>query len=327
MRGYAPRPQCTTRRRSALLIATSLSEPFSFATAHGDHTRGWEHLRRARPHLIPGTSSTSKLDLERHLSKRSRSVCLCCCRKSLTLISSPHWMTTLKEAWPAICDFSVQLELPPSRWKYAWSTHELSAKRLYNGIRWRRPEIIVETGTFEGLGTFTMAMAAQENNNAARIFTIDYDGDPDVSVSTEDWLLLRHFRDENLARARALFPKVEIHFLNGDSREVLPSMFPLQIDHWDFFFQDSMHSMNGILAEWGIMKPFARPGSVVVFDDVCLDWKKMPAHLLKGNDFCGHFLLHEGWREGWMCRSTAVGRAQFWAQRNDAQRASRHGLC
>ena len=236
-------------------------------------------------------------------------------------------MTTLKEAWPAICDFSVQLELPPSRWKYDWSTHELSAKRLYNGIRWRRPEIIVETGTFEGLGTFTMAMAAQENNNAARIFTIDYDGDPDVSVSTEDWLLLRNFRDENLERARALFPKVEIHFLNGDSREVLPSIFPMQIDHWDFFFQDSMHSMKGILAEWGIMKPFARPGSVVVFDDVCLDWKKMPAHLLKGGDFCGHFLLHDGWREGWIWRSTAVGRAQFWAQRNDAQRASRHGLC
>jgi hypothetical protein len=86
-----------------------------------------------------------------------------------------------------------------------------------------------------------------------------------------------------------------------------------------------MHSMQGILAEWRIMKPFARPGSVVVFDDVCLDWKKMPAHLLKGNDFCGHFLLHEGWREGWMCRSTAVGRAQFWAQRNDRQPTPRRG--
>jgi Methyltransferase domain len=134
--------------------------------------------------------------------------------------------------------------------------------------------------------------------------------------------LLRNFRDENLNRARALFPKVQIHFLNGDSRQVLPSMFPAQIDYWDFFFQDSMHSMKGILAEWEIMKPFARPGSVVVFDDVCLDWKKMPAHLLKGNDFCGHFLLQEGWREGWMCRSTAVGRAQFWAQRNDRQPAA-----
>jgi Methyltransferase domain len=224
-------------------------------------------------------------------------------------------MKTLREAWSAICDFSVRLELPPSRWKYAWSTHELSAKRLYNAIRWRRPEIIVETGTFEGLGTFTMAIAAQENGNAARIFTIDYDGDPDVTIPMEDWLQLRKFRDENLDLARAACPKIEICFLNGDSREVLPSIFPARLDHWDFFFQDSMHFMSGILAEWEIMKPFARPGSVVVFDDVCLDWKKMPAHILKQNHFCGHFLINEGWKNGWICKSTAEGRAQFWAQK------------
>jgi hypothetical protein len=178
----------------------------------------------------------------------------------------------------------------------------------------------VETGTFEGLGTFTMAMAAQENNNGARIFTVDYDGDPDVSIPMEEWLLLRKLRDENLDLARARFPRVEIRFLNGDSREVLPSVFPAQLDHWDFFFQDSMHFMSGIMAEWEIMKPFARPGSVVVFDDVCLDWKKMPAHLLKQNDFCGHFLLREGLRNGWACKSTAEGRAQFWAQKRDRKR-------
>jgi predicted O-methyltransferase YrrM len=228
-------------------------------------------------------------------------------------------MKNLREALSAICDFSVRLELPPSRWKYAWSTHELSAKRLFNAIRWRQPQVIVETGTFEGLGTFTMAMAAQENGNAARIFTIDYDGDPDVTIPMEDWLELRKFRDENLDRARAAFPRVEICFLNGDSRDVLPSVFPAELDHWDFFFQDSMHFMSGILAEWEIMKPFARPGSVVVFDDVCLDWKKLPAHMLKQNDFCGHFLINEGWKNGWICKSTAEGRAQFWAQKKVRQ--------
>lgn len=226
-------------------------------------------------------------------------------------------MKNLREAWPAICDFSVRLNLPTSRWKYPWSTHELSARRLYNAIRWRQPKIIVETGTFEGLGTFTMAMAAQANDNAARILTIDYDGDPDVTVPMEDWVQLRRFRDENLDLARTTFPGVEICFLNGDSREVLPSVFPAQLDHWDFFFQDSMHFMSGILAEWEIMKPFARANSVVVFDDVCLDWKKMPAHILKHNDFCGHFLLQEGWRNGWICKSTAEGRAQFWAQKKN----------
>jgi hypothetical protein len=69
------------------------------------------------------------------------------------------------------------------------------------------------------------------------------------------------------------------------------------------------------------MKPFARPGSVVVFDDVCLDWKKMPRHLFKQDDFCGHFLLKEAWRKGWLFKSTAEGRAQFWAQKKQGRRS------
>jgi cephalosporin hydroxylase len=229
-------------------------------------------------------------------------------------------MSNLKEAWTKICDFSVQLDLPPSRWKYAWSTHEMSAKRLHNAIRWRQPEIIVETGTFEGLGTFAMAKAAQANANGAKIFTIDYDGDPGVSIPMEDWLKLREIRERNLDFARTEFPKVEICFLNGDSRDILPSLFSAGLDHWDFFFQDSMHFMSGILAEWEIMKPFARAGSVVVFDDVCFDWKKMPRHLLKHDDFCGHFLLNEALKNGWLCKSTAEGRAQFWAQKKPGTR-------
>jgi hypothetical protein len=224
-------------------------------------------------------------------------------------------MKTLKEAWPAICDTSTRLDLPPSRWKYAWSTHELSAKRLHNAIRWRRPIYIIETGTFEGLGTFAMAKAAHENANQAKIFTIDYDGDPSAEVPLEDWLALRRVRDENLNLARSKFPHVEIHFLNGDSRAMLPSLFPSQLEYWDFFFQDSMHFLDGILAEWTIMKPFARPGSVAVFDDVCLDWKKMPRHLLKQDDFCWHLVLNEARQHGWDCKSTVMGRAQFWTQK------------
>ena len=224
-------------------------------------------------------------------------------------------MKTLKDAWPAICDFSVKLDLPRSRWKHAWSTHEKSGKRLFNAIRWHQPKIIVETGTFEGIGTYTMAKAAAANDNGARIFTIDYDGDPDVSIPMEDWLELRRFREENLQLARETFPNVEITFLNGDSRKMLPTLFPERIDHWDFFFQDSMHFTSGILEEWDIMRPYARPGSVVVFDDVCLDWKQLPRHLMGQKNFCLHFVLTEASKNGWLYQTTAEGRAQFWAQK------------
>jgi Methyltransferase domain len=229
-------------------------------------------------------------------------------------------MKNLDDAWTAICDSSVRLDLPPSRWKHAWSTHELSAKRLHNAILWRQPMVIVETGTFEGLGTFAMAKAAHENGNSAKIFTIDYDGDPDMSIPMTDWIQLRQFRDENLDLARTKFPGVEIHFLNGDSRMMLPSLFPSPLERWDFFFQDSMHFLSGILAEWKTMRQFATEGSVVVFDDVCLDWKKMVRHLFKQDDFCWHFLLNEVWQNGWSYKSTVEGRAQFWAQKTAPRR-------
>lgn len=224
-------------------------------------------------------------------------------------------MKDLKAAWADIRDYSTPLEIPPSRWKENWSTHALSAKRLYNAVRWRKPEIIVETGTFEGLGTYVMAKASQDNGGKTRIFTIDYDGDPEVTKPDEDWAELRRIRDENLELARKQFPDVEITFLNGDSRQVLSRIFPSQADHWDFFFQDSMHFMSGILDEWRIMKPFARKESVVIFDDVCLDWKKLPGYLTKKNDFCLHFVFEEAFKGGWIYRSTGEGRGQFWAQK------------
>lgn len=225
-------------------------------------------------------------------------------------------MKDLPAAWPSICDFSVSLDVPAGRWKHAWSTHELSAKRLYNAIRWRRPEIIVETGTFEGLGTWVMAKAAQENGNGAKIFTIDYDGDPEASsISRQDWEDLRRIRAENLAAIREKFPGVEVAFLNGDSRQILPGLFPGTLDHWDFFFQDSMHFFSGILEEWNLLKSYARSGSVVVFDDVCLDWRKALSYLFHKNDFCLRFVFREAWRNGWTYRSTGEGRGQFWAQK------------
>jgi cephalosporin hydroxylase len=226
-------------------------------------------------------------------------------------------MKNLKEAWPSICDYSVRLDLPPSRWKYEWSTHRRSAQRLYNAIRLSKPQIIVETGTFEGLGTYTMAKAAAENDNGARIFTVDYDGDPEEgSIPMEDWLELRRFREENLELARKTFPNVEIVFLNGDSRQVLPTLLPSRISTWDFFFQDSMHFTSGILDEWRIMRPYAHSGSIVVFDDVCLDWKQLPEHLLGRKKFCLHFVFHEAWKNGWQYQSTVEGRAQFWARKS-----------
>ena len=115
--------------------------------------------------------------------------------------------------------------------------------------------------------------------------------------------------------ARTKFPGVEIHFPQRRFQENAALAVPGPTGALGFLFQDSMHFMSGILSEWEIMKPFARSGSVVVFDDVVSRLEKMPRHLLKQDDFCGRFLLKEAWKNGWLFKSTAEGRAQFWAQK------------
>lgn len=225
-------------------------------------------------------------------------------------------MKNLTAAWDAVCDTSRPLDNPSSRWKHDWSTHPKSAQRLSNAVRIFQPRVIVETGTFEGLGTYTMARSAHANGTNARIYTIDYDGDPDVSIPLEDWMELRNFRDENLRRARHDFPSVEITFLNGDSREILPGLLEDRVKEWDFFFQDSMHHASGILDEWRIMRPHAAANAIAVFDDICVDWRKLPSHLGGRTDFCLHFILSYCLSGKWKYRSTADGRSQFWTQRS-----------
>jgi len=221
----------------------------------------------------------------------------------------------LADAWPGIEAHPAPLEdLPKPRWQMDWSTHPLSARRLYNLVRFLKPRVIIETGTFEGLGTYTLAKAAHANGTGAKIFTIDYDGDPESSIPGGQWAALKTYRAENLARARAAFPGVGISFVEGDSRQVLPEVLREGGAPWDLFFQDSMHFTAGIAAEWNLMKPHAAPGAVAIFDDVCLDWKKLPAHLLgSSRDFCLGFALSDGLRGGWKWRSTAKGRSQFFA--------------
>lgn len=160
-----------------------------------------------------------------------------------------------------------------------------------------------------------MAKAAHENNNQAHILTIDYDDDPSTKLPQEEWFQLRKTREENLNLIRNKFSNVKVTYINGDSRKVLKSLFSQKLDHWGFFYQDSMHFKEGILDEWHVMRQFAGLGSVVVFDDVALSLKNLLSYPLLKSDFCAWFFWHEVTRNGWTFKSIRDGRAQFWAQK------------
>ena len=166
------------------------------------------------------------------------------------------------------------IDYPPSQHRLGWSTKKLHLDFLHHMVLALKPKYIVETGTFEGHGTYAIAAAAHKNNNGAKIFTVDYDGDPlqDVSgaVSMEEWIALREIRAANIATVQASFSQCSVEFIDGDSRKVLPQVLE-RIPQWDFWYQDSMHYYEGIREEWEIMESKAAGNASVIFDDI---WKR-----------------------------------------------------
>ena len=198
----------------------------------------------------------------------------------------------------------------PSQWKYKWGIHPINAQMMYNALIIHKPSSIVETGTFEGHGVYVMAKALSDTNTPCTIHTIDYDGDPLTAEDAAAWKELREIRNSNLERIHSLFPLVTINFYDGDSREVLPALIQKGLT-WDFFFQDSMHFLDGITKEWEIMESAANPNAIVVFDDISLsDNLKHPDAPV----FCNQF-INSIYGQKWCYKSTDIGHRQFWAQK------------
>ena len=174
------------------------------------------------------------------------------------------------------------VDFPKSKWIHNWGIDQSNANDLHNLISHQKPQIIVETGTFEGQATYVMAQAANLNQNHCIIYTIDYDGDPTTNYDKETWLSLKQIRNNNLEEIRRKFTNVTVHYIEGDSREVLQTMFQdYTINKVDLFYQDSMHFKEGIEAEWKLVEPYLQSSSLVIFDDLCLrgvkqfrDWFK-----------------------------------------------------
>ena len=166
----------------------------------------------------------------------------------------------------------VNLIIPSSKWIHKWGIDDINAQFIYNMIINSKPEIIIETGTFEGQGTYVLAQAAHINNNNAKIYTIDYDGDPtSTTISLEQWKDLKKIRDDNLHKIKEEFPNVDVVFLDGDSREMLPKIFNEYGEQkCDFFYQDSMHFIEGIQQEWNLVKSQLSINSITIFDDLQL---------------------------------------------------------
>jgi cephalosporin hydroxylase len=194
----------------------------------------------------------------------------------------------------------VNLEIPENKWIHKWGIDNINAQFIYNMIINSKPKIIIETGTFEGQGTYVLAQAAHQNNNNAKIYTIDYDGDPTSStISHQQWLDLKKIRNDNLNRIKIEFPNVEVIFLDGDSREMLPKIFDEYGEqNCDFFYQDSMHFIEGIQQEWNLVRSQLSQNSITIFDDLKLKGvQRFKDWFIKNESGYNLFELNNGHRQ------------------------------
>lgn len=172
------------------------------------------------------------------------------------------------------------IEIPKNGWIHKWGIDEHGAGTIFNLIINKKPKVIIETGTFEGQGTYVLAQAAHLNNNGCKIYTIDYDGDPTSdTISKAEWQQLKRIRNNNLDAIKKDFPNCEVIFLDGDSRQMLPKIFDLNGKYketkCDIFYQDSMHFFDGIQDEWKLVEPYIVSDSVIIFDDLKLKGVKI----------------------------------------------------
>lgn len=170
-----------------------------------------------------------------------------------------------------------------------WSSTPEIRLRLIGAAHAAQPELILETGTFEGLGTAALVDAAPRN---ARLVSFDLD-DPEIAP----------LREANIEVARRARPDVAVSVILGDTRATL-ARSAADLAGWGLWFQDSDHTPAGIAAEWFALESLAAEDALCVFDDVDHrhPWaKRFAAEIAPGR---------------WCWRTWFSGpRRQFWAQR------------
>jgi predicted O-methyltransferase YrrM len=138
---------------------------------------------------------------------------------------------------------------------------------LYSAIRIMRPEVVFETGVFDGRSS-AVILAAMSRNEIGELVSIDLPARKEIPDATDrmsggtrlpkgcdpGWLVPDYLRE-----------RYRLHL--GDSKELLPSLLT-QYGKIDVFLHDSLHTYEHQSFEYRTVWPHVVEGGLLLSDDI-----------------------------------------------------------
>ncbi|MFC6733664.1 class I SAM-dependent methyltransferase [Haladaptatus sp. DYSN1] len=163
-----------------------------------------------------------------------------------------------------------------------FDAHKDECIRMYALIREYKPEVIVETGVYNGVSTLSI-LAALEANGSGRLYSIDYSdylsnhqGDVDPlteagyyrgrpSCAEEGTHLVPAGKEPGWLVPEHLRGRWEL--ISGKPQLELPRLLT-RLEEIDFFHHDSSHAVSSMIFEFELAWQYLRPGGIMVSNHI-----------------------------------------------------------
>jgi hypothetical protein len=137
---------------------------------------------------------------------------------------------------------------------------------LYYILRILKPEILVETGVFDGITT-SFLLKALEKNDRGHLYSIDLPAYETKKGSTHRMKFTTLPRACDVGWIIPSTLKQRWTLQKGSSNSLLKPLLE-KLDHVDFFLHDSLHTYENMFYEYETVWPYLCDGGILGSDDI-----------------------------------------------------------
>jgi predicted O-methyltransferase YrrM len=137
---------------------------------------------------------------------------------------------------------------------------------LYVAVRLLKPEVMFETGVFDGVSS-AFILQAMQMNAKGNLVAIDLPAVTTIEGSTQKMLETKLPPGKQPGWIVPEYLRARYRLELGDSKTLLPKLLQ-EYGQIDIFFHDSMHTFAHQMFEYITVWPYLRPGGLLLSDDI-----------------------------------------------------------